>query len=162
MEMTMKKTFGFCIALGLALSAGGALSQTTWKLNCITSGGGGPEPVGEGHVFWVSAATCVEEGGPLGGAVATQNAIWENVKGAGTLLSGDGVGRSPRGAMAYRNNSGTMKFIMQDGKPVGWEASGAGVYTMATGAAAAMKGKTFSWTAKATGPRTHVIEIKSD
>lgn len=158
----MKTTFSFCIALGLALGAGGALAQTTWKLNCTSSGSGAAETVGEGHVFWVSAAACTEEGGPLGGAVATQNAIWENIKGTGTLLSGDGVARSPRGATAYRNNSGTMKMLMQDGKPVGWEATGAAVFTLATGAAASMKGKTFSWTAKATGPRTYVIETKMD
>lgn len=157
----MKMKLGL-VALGLALGAAGAFAQTTWKISCINSGSGAAETVGEGHVFWVSSAVCTEEGGPLGGAVATQNAIWENVKGTGTLLSGDGVGRSPRGVTAYRNNAGTMKMLMQDGKVVGWEATGAGVFTLATGPAAAFKGKAFSWTAKSTGHRTYTIESKLD
>ncbi|MBI5275885.1 MAG: hypothetical protein HY854_05440 [Burkholderiales bacterium] len=157
----MKNTANVLIGLGLALCAGGALGQTSWRMNCISSGSGAPEPVGEGHAFWVAAAACVEEGGPLGSnAVATQNTIWENFKGAGTILSGDGVGRSPNGAIAYRQNGGTMKVLMQDGRPVGWEASGSGVWTLATGAAAPFKGKTFAWTAKPTGPRTYVIDVK--
>lgn len=157
----MKKCHSL-IALGIAICAGGALAQTAWKANCITSGSGAPEVLGEGHVFWVAAATCVIEGGPVDGAVITQNAIWENVKGAGTLLSGDGVVRKPGGVAAYRLNNATMKVLAQDGKPVGWEASGSTFYTLGTGSAASLKGKTASWTARATGPKTYVIENKLD
>lgn len=156
------KTCHLLLALGLAVGAGGALSQTTWKANCISSGSGAPETVGDGHVFWVSASTCVLVGGPLDGAVVTQNAIWENIKGAGTLLSGDGVVRKVGATAAYRNEGGAMKTLMQDGKPIGWEASGTTVYTLGAGSAASLKGKKSSWTAKATGPKTYVVENKLD
>ena len=53
-----------------------------------------------------------------------------------------------------------MKTLMQEGKPVGWEASGTGVYTLGTGTAGSLKGKTVSWTARSTGPRTYVIDNK--
>ena len=36
------------------------------------------------------------------------------------------------------------------------------VYTLATGSAAALMGKTFSWNGSATGPRSYVIETKVD
>jgi hypothetical protein len=156
------KTRHLLISLVLSLGVGGALAQTTWKMTCASSGSGGLEKAGEGHVFWVSAATCVDEGGPLSGGVVTQNAIWENINGVGTLLSGDGVSRRPDGAYVYRTSSATMKMLMKEGKPVGWEASGTGVYTLGSGAAASLKGKSISWTARSTGPRTYVIDNKID
>lgn len=156
------KTRHIVIALGLAVSVGGALAQTTWKSTCTSSGSGTPETVGEGLTFSISTSICTVVGGPLDGSVMTANSMWENVKGASTLLSGDGVFRKPGGAAAYRNNTGTMKMLMQDGKPVGWEGSGTSVFALATGSAAALKGKTSSWTAKSTGYRTYIIESKLD
>jgi hypothetical protein len=158
-ELAMK-TRHWLISVGLALCVGGAFAQTTWKMTCTVSGSGAPETVGEGQNLWVGPATCMEEGGPLPGGVVTQNSIWEHVKGAGTLLSGDGVSRNPGGTYAYRTNSATMKTLMQDGKPVGWEASGTGVYTLGAGTAGSLKGKTVSWTARSTGPRTYVVDNK--
>lgn len=152
----------FVIALGLAVSVGGALAQTTWKSTCTSSGSGTPETVGDGHTFSISASTCSVVGGPLDGSVMTVHGMWENVKGAGTLLSGDGIARKPGGIAVYRNGSGTMKTIMQDGKPVGWEGSGTTVFPLATGSLAMLKGKTSTWTVKSTGYRTYSIESKLD
>lgn len=152
-------------ALGLALAAGAAFGQT-WKTHCTSIGPGTPEPLGdrEGHGLSVASSVCTVEGGPLNGGITTQQVIWEGDrdKGASTLLSGDGVTRKPGTTAAFRNTAGTLTWVMKDGKPAGWTASGTGVMTMAVGEAASMKGKSISWIGKATGPRTYVIESKVD
>jgi hypothetical protein len=155
----MRTSLGLLIALGLTLTVGGAFGQTTWKTVCTNSGGAAPEPLGrEGLALSVASATCIADGGPMSGGVVTQNALWESDKGTGTLLSADGVVRKPGSTAAYKLLTGTLNTVMKDGKPAGWTGSGKGVYTLAVGEAASLKGKTFSWTGKATGPRTYVIE----
>lgn len=163
----MKTQLRFALAaLGLALAAGAAFGQTTWKTHCTNIGPASSEPLGdrEGHGLSVANSVCTVEGGPFSGGVTTQQVIWEGdqAKGASTLLSGDGVTRKPGATSAYRNTAGILTYVMKDGKPAGWTASGTSVITMAVGEAASLKGKTVSWTGKATGPRTFVIESKLD
>jgi hypothetical protein len=159
----MKTPHGLLAALGLALVAGGAFAQFSEKVNCISGGGAAPEPLGaDGRALSVASATCITEGGAMSGGVATQSGLWELDKGQMLLLSGDGVVRKPGSLLAYKLTSGTLTLQMQDGRPTGWAGSGTGVYTAASGDAAALKGKSFSWTGRATGPRTHVIESRLD
>jgi hypothetical protein len=149
--------------VSLALTAGNALAQVS-KYNCTNNGPNLPEPLGdrEGHFLLVAAGSCVIEGGVLDGTVVSQNTIWDNDKGVVTILSADGVARKPGSVAVYKVTGGTLSYIMQDGKPAGWTASGKGVYTLAVGGAAALAGKSYSWTARATGPRTYSIESKLD
>jgi len=149
--------------IALALSAGLAVAQTA-KSTCINFGSNMPEPIGdrEAHAINVAAATCTTEGGPLDGTVMTQNTIWEIDKGALNILSGDGVSRKPGTVAAYRVTGGTLNWVIQDGKPVGWTAAGKGVYTLTSGSAASLAGKTFTWIGRATGPRTYVLESTID
>lgn len=159
----MKTPYGLLAALGLALAAGGAFGQVSEKVNCISGGGAAPEPLGaDGRALAVASATCITEGGVMSGGVATQNALWEVDKGQMLLLSADGVVRKPGSILTYKLTSGTLTLMMQDGKPAGWAGSGTGVYTTGSGEAAALKGKSFSWTGRATGPRTHLIESRLD
>jgi hypothetical protein len=150
-------------ALALALGSGLAVAQTATS-TCMSFGPNVPEPIGdrEAHAIQVAAASCTTEGGPLDGAVMTQNTIWEIDKGTMNILSADGVSRKPGTVAAYRVTAGTLNWVIQDGKPVGWTAAGKGVYTLTSGSAASLAGKTFSWTGRATGPRTYVIEAKID
>jgi hypothetical protein len=162
----MKTPLRFLItAVGLALAAGAASGQT-WKANCTNVGASNPEPLGDrdGHAISVADSVCTIEGGPFHGGVSTQSVIWEvdRDKGVFTLLSGDGVTRKPGAMGVYRNTAGTLTFVMKDGKPAGWTITGSSVIAMAAGEAASMKGKTVSWTGRATGPRTYVIESKVD
>lgn len=149
--------------LALTLTCALVAAQTS-KSTCMNVGGGVPEPVGdrEGHAIQVSLGSCMTEGGPLDGTVMTSNTIWEADKGSMVILSADGVSRKPGTLAAYRVTAGTLTWQMQDGKPVGWTASGKGVYTMASGSASALAGKSFSWTGRATGPRSYVLEAKVD
>jgi hypothetical protein len=162
--MTISNRFlAASVSIVLMTGAGLATAQTT-KANCMNAGPNIPEPLGdrEGHAVQVSAGTCLNEGGLLDGTVTTQNTIWEMDKGALNILSADGVSRKPGTTVAYRVTSGALTFVMKDGKPAGWTAAGKGTYTMATGSAAALAGKNFSWTGYATGPRSYVLETKVD
>jgi hypothetical protein len=60
------------------------------------------------------------------------------------------------------NSAGTINLVMTDGKMTGWTASGKGRYAMASGSAASLNGKTYSWTARPTGPRSYVVEATYD
>ena len=149
-------------ALGLILLAGAAFGQT-WKASCTNVGPASTEPLGpDGHALTVVTASCTIEGGPLNGGVGTQNVIWESAKGTSTLLSGDGVARKVGGTAAYRLTGGTLTPTLKDGQPAGWTASGTAVFTMGVGEAAALKGKSFTWTSKMSAPRQYVTENKMD
>ena len=49
---------------------------------------------------------------------------------------------------------------MTDGKVTGFIGTGQGIYKLATGAAASLAGKSFTYTAGPTGPGRYVIEFK--
>ena len=151
------------ILIALLITAGWATAQTS-KSTCMNAGPNVPEPLGDrdGHAVQVSDGTCMTEGGLLEGTVMTQHTIWELDKGVLNILSAHGVSRKPGTTVSYRVTNGALTFMMKDGKPAGWTASGKGVYTLATGSAAALMGKTFSWNGSATGPRSYVIETKVD
>lgn len=162
----MKTSLRLLLAtLGLALAAGAAFGQS-WKSHCTNIGPANTEPVGdrEGHAISVSSSVCLVEGGPWDGGVSTQSVVWEmdRDKPSFTLLTGEGVTRKPGATSVYRNVSGTLTPLMKDGKPAGWTAAGTSVLTLGIGESALLKGKTVSWTGRATGPRTYVIESKVD
>ena len=152
---------------GAAVCAAQAHAQAqplTYRLACNNHGPNWAEPVGdrEGHTVQVAEGNCVVQGGPLDGAVLVQQSIWEFDKGTGTMLSSHGVNRKPGAMAAYTNTAGTLTFQMADGRITGWTASGKGRSTMASGMASALAGKTYSWTARPTGPRTYVIDVVYD
>lgn len=144
--------------------AGPAAGAERVSASCVNSGPTVSEPIGDrdGHVLNLSTGTCVESGGPLDGIVSTQNAVWEGNAGRARLLSGDGIGRKPGALMAYRLLEGVIEPVMKDGKAVGWIATGKGVYTLAAGTAAAVAGRTFTWTTRPNGPRRYIVEAVLD
>lgn len=144
----------------LVIVATGVWAQT--KSTCFNEGPSAVEPVGDrdGHTVNVARGVCTMEGDVFDGAVVTQHTVWEGDKGTSMMVSGDGVARKPGGIVVYRLSSGTLTLTLQDGKPVGWTASGKGTYPVASGNMATVAGKSFSWTARSTGARSYVIESK--
>lgn len=152
------------VSLALVGTSAFAQSGQITKLFCHTVGSSAMEPLGdrEGHSIAVGQLTCRVEGGPLDGGILTGSNINEWDKTNGVLLSGAGVTRKPGATAAYQITEGKTSVTMADGKATGFTASGKGRWTMATGTAAALKGKTYSYTAKSTGPGQIAFEVKTD
>ena len=154
---------GMAVAWALLAAAAPAAAQS-YKVDCLATGNNAPEPLGdrEGHAIQVSTATCRVVGGPMDGAVVTQHAVWEIDKGTFTAVSGDNVARKPGALTVTQTTAGTLTLRMESGRPAGWTATGKGVFLFATGTAAPLAGKTYSWSGRSTGPRDYVLEVNLD
>jgi hypothetical protein len=139
-----------------------AQSEHVSKLLCYAVGNSQPEPIGdrEGHAVAADQYTCRVEGGLLDGGVVTGGTIWEYDKINATLLSGSGVIRKPGAVAAFQNTESKLTMTLSEGKVTGFTGTGRGHWTMATGTAAALKGKTYSYTFTATGPFEFVGNVK--
>jgi hypothetical protein len=162
--MNSKKILACCIGIaGLALiyTAASAQSGQTEQLHCNPVGYNPPQPLGDqkGHSISTAEFTCRVEGGPLDGGLVTGSGIWEWHKTNAVLLSGMGVTRKPGTTLAWKQLSGKMAMIISDGKVTGFQGSGRGRATLATGAAAERKGKAYDFTFKSVGPGQYVVDI---
>jgi len=144
----------------LAVSASG--QENSFKFSCQGVGSSPPEPIGdrEGHSISSGEVSCRAEGGPLIGGVMTGTTMYEWDKGSGVMLSGSGIIRKPGATTAYRINEGKIALIVTDGKVTGSTSSGKGVYTMATGSAASLAGKSFTYSTRPTAPGQFTIDVK--
>jgi hypothetical protein len=146
----------------LAAAAPSADAQdNTFTLTCQNIGGGAPEPLGDrpDHSISVSDYTCRFDSGPLKGGVSTANAIWEFDGPNAVLVSGNGVVRAPGATVVYQEASGKLALTMTDGKVTGFAASGQGSMRMATGSAASLAGKSYTFASKPTGQGQFAVEI---
>jgi hypothetical protein len=162
--MNSKRLLAFCIGItGLALVHVPASAQSgkAEQLHCNSVGYSPSQPLGDqkGHSVSVGDFTCRVEGGPLDGGVVTGSGIWEWHKTRAVLLSGMGVTRKPGTTLAWKQLSGKMELIMSDGKVTGFQGSGRGRATLATGAAAERKGKAYSFTFKTVEPGQWLVDV---
>ena len=153
------------VAAGLAFATvipKAVAQESTFASTCQEFGGGGPEQLGdrEGHAISVGNYSCRIDSGPLSGGVLTGTGIWEWNKGNANLISDGGVIRKPGATAAYRITEGKITLTVTDGKVTGATGAGEGIYSVAVGGAAALSGKSFSWTTKSTGPATFQIDVK--
>ncbi|HZM56603.1 MAG TPA: hypothetical protein VFC03_16400 [Acidimicrobiales bacterium] len=151
------------IATALSFSAF-AQTQAMDRSVCTFIGMSPPEPLNDrqGHTISISQFTCKAEGGVLDGAVMTGSQIyeWNGVNAVGH--AGYGVYRKPGATVIYVNDEMKNMVIMADGKPAGFAASGRGHHALATGTAASLNGKTYTYTAKPIGPGQFLLEGKVD
>jgi len=158
----------FAAAAAVIGLCGGATAESahSYRLACQAVGSSPPEPLGdrEGHALTVGQVTCRVEGGPLDGAVQTGTGIWEWNGPNGVVLSGMGVVRKPGATAVIQVMEGKAAVTVVDGKITGTALSGRAVYKIATGSAAALQGKTYSFTAATTGePQNYwTVDIKLD
>jgi hypothetical protein len=78
------------------------------------------------------------------------------------MRSNSGVARKPGATVVYVGPEGKLALTMTDGKVTGFTGSGKGVYVLATGSAASLAGKPYTWTAKSTGPMQFTAEDKQE
>lgn len=116
----------------------------------------------EGHNLSVQTFNCRIEGGLLNGAVLTGTNTYEWDKGVAVGLTGSMVARSAAGTYVAVFRDFGVTLTMSDGRVTGWVAKTTGTYRLATGAAAALAGKTFSTVAKPTGSGQFLLEITDE
>jgi hypothetical protein len=127
--------------------------EISFKQICQYFGASAREPVGdhEGHLTLVSQYSCRMEGGPMDGAVVTGGDVTDWDKTSGVEVLGDGVVRKPGGFAVYQDTEGKVAVTIADGKVSGFSGAGKVHWVIATGSAAPLAGKTFSYTLKSTG-----------
>jgi hypothetical protein len=150
------------VAIG-GFASGANAQETTQTLSCQDVGPGAPEPLGdrEGHSILTATASCHVDSGFMSGGILTGADIWEWNGPKAALLSASGVVRKPGGTLVYTETSATLELTMADGKMTGWTLSGRGTYPVATGDAAPLAGKSYTFTGKPTGSGgTFRVEVK--
>jgi hypothetical protein len=156
------------VIIGLALSSlmvtAMADDSKTSKLHCMFTGTHPMETLGDraDHSISVNQYTCNVEGGPLDGAVTTGTTVYEWDGPNGTGQVGYGIDRKPGANAIYVNTEMKNTVSMTDGKVTGAVFSGRGRYAVATGAAASLAGKSYTYKGKTTGPNSFIVESTLD
>ena len=146
--------FGGLSVIALALGAPSASAQEVSKFFCQTVGGSDkPEPLGdrEGHGITVTTASCRIVGGLLDGSLLTAQEIWEWDGTNAKMLLESGVIRKPGAIATYELTEGKLELAITDGKVTGFTASGKGRWPTASGTAASLAGKSWTWKSWAAG-----------
>ncbi|MDM0021026.1 hypothetical protein [Variovorax saccharolyticus] len=134
------------------------------RSTCQNVGVAAPEPLGdrEGHFLSVGPYSCVSQGGVLDGTVSSGMNIWDVDKGAGVLVTGNGVMRKPGMMVVFTVTEGSYALTMADGKVTGFAGSAKGVYKLATGSAASLSGKAYTARFRSIDRGQFVIETTVD
>jgi len=159
------KASGIAIAIAFAAFAPGTVAgEITGTYSCQAVGGGAPEPLGdrEGHTISVDTYSCRCDSGPMSGGILTGTGITEWNGTNPVWVAGYGVVRKPDATVVYQQTEGKLALTTADGKVTGWTFSGKGHWLMATGSAASLAGKSYTVTAKSTGPGQFTSEDKAE
>jgi hypothetical protein len=142
-----------CSALGLMGASGFALAGMIGRYECSIVDTPSQDPIGDntGHFIARVQYSCFGVDGLLKGDVHTASSVseWDDSK--GTFLIGGGVLRSAGGYAVAQITEGTASVVLHDGKPVGTDSSGKGLFKFASGTLAALSGKVFKFVSKPTG-----------
>lgn len=152
-------------AIALSGISPAALAQgSTFTSTCQEIASGAPEPRGdrEGDLISVEQDRCRVDSGPLTGGVLVEAIIWEwdKTKTNAVLLSGSGVIRKPGSTVAFQITEGKLTVTITDGKVTGATSSGRGNDGVATGGAASLAGKSYTWSTKSTGKLQFVLDVE--
>jgi hypothetical protein len=148
----LSKACAIVAAVAFVAAAPSARAEDVARNKCQTIGQNGFQKLSDraDHGLDIVTASCRVATGPIDGGVITAQYFWEWDKNAATLIYGGGVVRKGDATLVYQYTEGTITPIMTDGKATGYSSGGKGRWPIATGAAASLAGKTFTWTSKAT------------
>ena len=122
------------------------------------------EPFGneEGQGISVRDYACQVTQGPLIGGVLTGRAVWEMDTSGGRLLMGGGVIRKPGAIAVLQLSEGKLEYATTNGEVTAVTTSGRGNYLLASGGAASLSGKTFTYSTKTTAPAQFYFEDRRE
>ncbi len=152
-------------AIAVAIIAPAAFGQAdTFTFTCQEMGNGAPTPPADrlGDLISVEQDRCTVDSGPLIGGVLIEVIIWEwdETKTNAILLSGSGVIRKPGSTLEFQITEGKMASMITDGKVTGATSSGRGNDGVATGGAASLTGKSYTWSTKSTGKLQFMLNVE--
>jgi len=148
--MKIRKSLIACIAIAapaLLCVAGVAQAKgELFKSRCTVIGNSAADNIGDrpDHKISVANVVCAVSGGVMEGGVMTAETIYEWDGPNATLLSGGGVLRKSGMVVVYKHTSGSTKAI-KEGNATSYAATGKGIVSFASGAAAGLSGKTYSF-----------------
>jgi hypothetical protein len=150
--------------LGMPTAPSFAQTPLTYRYLCQSIGTGPQEPLGDrdGHNISIYSYSCRVEGGPLDGGLVTGNALYEWNKTTAVGLTANGVVRKPGATAVFQLGDFKNALTVVDGKVTGFLATGQGTYKLATGTAAPLAGKTYSYTSRPNGWGQFAVDIKVD
>lgn len=127
---------------------------------CTYAGASALEPLGDrqGHAIREVHYVCTGQSGPMQGGTMTATGIYEWSGNEGKLLAANGVMRKPGSVVVFDTTEGSGSLVLVDGRPIGARTTGKGVYRLATGAAADLNGKTFTYSTRPAPNGQFVIE----
>jgi hypothetical protein len=151
----------FYSALSLIGASGFAVADTIGRYECNYVGTASQEPIGDrdDHYLVSLQYSCFGVDGLLKGAVHTGTSIteWDGLK--GMYLFGGGTVRSPGALAVTQLVEGVGSVVVKDGKPAGAETSGRAIFKFASGALAALAGRTFNFVSKPIGYGRFDVEL---
>jgi hypothetical protein len=142
------------------IACSAASAEMTFKSHCQTFGTAPLELLGdrEGHAIAVGHFTCRVDGGPIDGAVWTGSQVYEwdgpNAVGRG----GFGVFRLSGSFAVYSSTEVKVSLNLSDGRVTGFTGSGRGMFSVGTGAASVLAGKSYTYVVKSSGFNQVVVE----
>ena len=148
--MTIRKSLIACIAIAApALLCATGVAQAkgeVFKSRCINSGNNATDNIGDrpDHKISVGNVVCTVSGGVMEGGIMTAETIYEWDGPKATLLSGGGVLRKNGMVVVYKHTEGLTQRITE-GKTTSYAATGKGIVSFASGAAASLSGQTYTF-----------------
>jgi len=147
--MKIRKSLIACIAIAapaLLCVAGVAQAKgELFKSRCTVIGNSAADNIGDrpDHKISVANVVCAVSGGVMEGGVMTAETIYEWDGPNATLLSGGGVLRKEGMVVVYKHLEGHTDLTDPSSKQ--YAGTGRGVIAIASGAAASMTGKTYTF-----------------
>jgi hypothetical protein len=166
--MTERNSLVCCVAIATSalLTAGSdaqAADGEVFRSHCNLVGPHAADNVGDrpGHKITVAQSVCEVSGGVMEGGIMTAATIyeWDNMK--ATLLAGTGVLRKEGMVVVYKHTQGDT-VLTNDGKVTRASAVGKGVIAFASGPAAYLSGKTYTFSIVTPDTGKPYFEVKMD
>jgi hypothetical protein len=148
--MNIRKSLIACIVVAApALLCAANVAQAkgeSYRSYCNFFGAKGADKIGDrpDHNVTVGNVVCEVTGGVLEGGIMTAQTIYEWDGPKATLLMGNGVLRKDGMLVVYKHTEGHTE-IVHEGNVTHYNATGKGIVAFASGPAASMSGKTYTF-----------------
>jgi hypothetical protein len=139
------------------------IRQAVSTADCYAVGTRSVEPLSDqpGHFLQVSEIAGLWKGGEWDGYVMTAHTVWAYEHASnGTLAAGMAVLRKPGALIVLEQGAGKSRLTLTNGVLSAWEASATATVKLASGAGAALQGRTAEWSGRLVAPGHFALEAR--